>query len=199
MAITTEQIKKLRDLTGGISIMQCRKALEEAGGDEAKALLLLSKKGAEVAAKKSERTLGAGVVQSYVHSNGTVGALIELNSESDFVAKNEAFKALAYDIAMHIVALKPEYLKEEDVPAETLEKIGKMFSEEVEKSNKPEEIKKKMLEGKIASYVGERTLLKQPFIKNPDQTIEDLIKTYIQKFGEKIEIARFARFSVLDK
>lgn len=199
MAITTEQIKKLRDLTGGISIMQCRKALEEAGGDEAKALLLLSKKGAEVAAKKSERTLGAGVVRSYVHSNGTMGSLVELNSESDFVSKNEAFGALAYDIAMHIVALKPEYLKESDVPAETLEKIGGMFAEEVEKSNKPEDIKKKMLEGKIASYIGERTLLKQPFIKNPDQTIEDLIKVYIQKFGEKIEIARFARFSVLDK
>lgn len=199
MVITTEQIKKLRDLTGGISIMQCRKALEEAGGDEAKALLLLSKKGAEVAAKKQERTLGAGVVQSYVHSNGTVGALIELNSESDFVAKNEAFKALAYDIAMHVVALKPEFLKDTDVPAETLEKISKMFSEEVEKSDKPEDIKKKMLEGKIASYVGERALLKQPFVKNPDQTIEDLLKAHIQKFGEKIEIARFARFSVLDK
>ncbi|HRY62259.1 MAG TPA: elongation factor Ts [Candidatus Paceibacterota bacterium] len=199
MAITTEQIKKLRDLTGGVSVMQCRKALEDAEGDEAKALLLLSKKGAEVAAKKQERTLGAGIVQAYVHSSATMGALVELNSESDFVAKNEAFKALAYDIAMHIVALKPEYLKESDVPADALDKISKMFAEEVEKSNKPEDIKKKMLEGKIASYVGERTLLKQPFIKNPDQTIEDLIKAHIQKFGEKIEIARFARFSVLDK
>lgn len=198
MAITTEQIKKIRDLTG-VSVMQCRKALEEANGDEQKALLLLSKKGAEVAAKKSERTLGAGVVQTYVHSNGNVGAMIELNSESDFVAKNEEFKALAYDIAMHIVASKPEYLREEDVPSDKREDISKMFAEEVAKSNKPEDIKAKMLEGKIAAYVGERTLLKQPFIKNPDQTIDDLIKSYIQKFGEKIEIARFARFSVLDK
>jgi elongation factor Ts len=198
MAITTEQIKKIRDLTG-VSVMQCRKALEEAEGDEQKALLLLSKKGAEVAAKKSERTLGAGVVQTYVHSNGNVGAMIELNSESDFVAKNEEFRALAYDIAMHIVALKPEYLREEDVPADKKDEISKMFAEEVAKTNKPEDIKAKMLEGKISAYVSERTLLKQPFVKNPDQTIDDLIKSYIQKFGEKIEIARFARFSVLDK
>ncbi|MEI6296658.1 MAG: elongation factor Ts [bacterium] len=198
MAITSEQIKKIRDLTN-VSVMQCKRALEEAGGDEAKALLLLSKKGTEIAQKKAERTLGAGVVVSYVHSSGTAGSLIELNSESDFVAKNEGFKALAYDIAMHIVAMKPEYLKPEDVPADAVAKVEKMFAEEVEKANKPEEIKKKMLEGKISSYFGERTLLKQAYIKNPDQTIEDLIKAHIQKFGEKIEVARFTRFSVLDK
>jgi len=196
--ISTDQIKKLRDMSG-VSVMQCKKALEEAGGDWDKALLCLKKKGTEVAEKKSERTLGAGIVATYIHANGSAGALIELNSESDFVSRNEGFKALAYDIAMHITAMNPEFVKDEDISEDEKEKARKMFSEEVEKSGKPEDIKKKMLDGKISTFFGERTLLKQPFVKNPDQTIEDLIKTYIQKFGEKIEVARFARFSVLDK
>ncbi len=196
--ITTEQIKELRDSTG-VSVMQCKKALEDAGGDWDKALMLLKKKGSEVAEKKAERTLGAGIVTSYIHSNGNVGVLIELNSESDFVAKNEAFKTLAYDIAMHIAALNPEYVKEGDITEELREKVSAMFREEVQKSDKPEEIKNKMLEGKISSFLGERTLLKQPFVKDPSITIEDLIKAHTQKFGERIEVRRFSRFSILDK
>lgn len=196
--ITSEQIKKLRDATE-VSVMQCKKALEEAGGDWDKALLCLKKKGAEVAGKKAERELKAGLVEAYIHGNGTVGVIVELNSESDFVARNKDFKVLAYDIAMHIAAMKPEYLREEDIPADAKAKMQAVFAEEVAKTGKPEEIKKKMLEGKIGTYFAEKTLLKQAFIKNPEQTIEDLIKVYIQKFGERIELRRFARFSTLDK
>lgn len=196
--ITTEKIKELRDLTG-VSIMQCKKALEDAGGDWDKALMLLKKKGAEVAEKKAERTLGAGIVHSYIHANGSVGVLLELNSESDFVAKNEAFKSLAYDIAMHIAAMNPEYVKDEDISGEEMEKVSKMFQEEVDKLNKPEDIKKKMLEGKITTYLGERTLLKQAFIKDSNLTVAGLIESHIQKFGERIQVRRFSRFSILDK
>ena len=179
--------------------MQCKKALEDAGGDWDKAVTFLKKKGNEVAEKKSDRELKAGIVHAYLHSSGTAGAIIELNSESDFVAKNDAFKVLAYDIAMHIVAMKPEYIKDEDISSEMKDKVKSMFVEEVEKSGKPEEIKKKMLEGKISTYLGEKTLLKQSFVKDPNQTVEDLIKAHIQKFGERIEVRRFARFSTLDK
>lgn len=200
MAITSDQIKQLRDKTG-ISVMQCKKALEEANGDMDKALMLLKKKSGEIAEKKAERELKAGVVNAYLHSSGTAGAIIELNSESDFVAKNPEFKTLSYDIAMHIVAMNPKYIKREDVDPDELKKIEAMFAEEVEKTGagKPEEIKKKMLEGKISAYLAQMTLIDQPYIKNNDQTVGDLIKMYVQKFGEKIEVARFSRFSVLEK
>ena len=151
--ISTEQIKELREKTG-ISVMQCRKALEEAGGDMEKALVLLRAQGAAIADKKSDRTLGAGVIQTYVHASGTMGSIIELDSETDFVAKNPEFKSTAYDIAMHVAACAPE-----------------------------------SVEG----------LLDQPFVKDPSMTVAELIKAATQKFGEKIAVARFSRFSVLDK
>lgn len=147
MVITTEQIKELRDRTG-ISIAQCKKALEDAGGDIDKALGFLKEKGAEVAEKKATRELHAGVVSAYVHSNGKMGALAQVHVETDFVAKNEGFKALADDIAMHVAAMNPTDVAE---------------------------------------------LLAQPFVKDPSLTIDDLIKNHIQKFGERIEIAQFAR------
>jgi elongation factor Ts len=146
-----DQIKELRDKTG-ISVMQCSKALEQAGGDMDKALAILKEKSADIAAKKGDRTLGAGAVGSYVHSTGTIGAMVLLMSETDFVSKNKEFTDLARDIAMHIAASEVE-------------------------------------EGDIAA------LLSQPYIKNPDQTINDLISAAIQKFGEKVEVTRFARFS----
>jgi elongation factor Ts len=191
--ITTEQIKELRDSTG-ISVMQCKKALEEAGGDMPKALVLLKKKGAQVAAKKSDRVLGAGSVASYIHSTGSVGAMIELVSETDFVSKNEEFKSIARDIAMHITASNPEYLKKDDVPATAIETAKEMFVKEVE--GKPEAMREKILEGKLSSYFSDRILLNQPFIKNPEITIDELLQSAIQKFGEKIEISRFVRFEV---
>lgn len=145
--ITTEQIKELRDRTG-ISIAQCKKALEDAGGDLDKALGFLKEKGAEVAEKKATRELHAGVVSAYVHSNGKMGALVQVHVETDFVAKNEGFKALADDIAMHVAAMNPTDVAE---------------------------------------------LLAQPFVKDPSLTIDDLVKNHIQKFGERIEVAQFAR------
>ena len=193
--ISTEQVKELRDKTG-VSIMQCRKALEEANGDIEKALLILKKKGADIAANKGSRTLGAGAIQSYIHANGTVGAIVELSSETDFVAKNEEFKKAAYDIAMHVAATNPEFLSMDDISAEAKTKAEEAFVHEVD--GKPEEMKRKILDGKLNSYFSERVLLEQPFIKNPDVTIKELVNSLIQKFGEKTEIRRFVRFSTGD-
>lgn len=193
--ISTEQIKELRDMTG-ISVMQCKKALEEAGGDKEKALAILRKKSGDIAAKKSERELGAGVVESYVHTTKTIGALVELSCETDFVARNEEFVTLARDIAMHITATSPEYVDETQISEEAREKAIELFKKEVEESGKPADIKAKMMEGKLAAYFGERTLLAQPFVKNPDLTIKQLIDGGVQKFGEKIAVSRFVRFAI---
>lgn len=194
MAITTEQIKQLRDKTG-ISVMQCKKALEEAGGDESKALVILQKKSSEIALKKSDRTLGAGAVNVYIHPDRTVGSMVLLSCETDFVAKNAEFVSLAYDIAMHVAALSPVFLKLEDVPETELEKAKEIFAKEVEAMDKPALVKAKALEGKLSAYFGERTLLKQAFVKDDSITVAKLIEQATQKFGEKIEIARFERFS----
>lgn len=190
--ITTEQVKELRDKTG-LSIMQCKKALEEAGGDIEKAIVILRKASGGVASKKSDRTLGAGVVASYIHSGGSVGAIVELSCETDFVAKNEEFKAIAYDIAMQVAATDPQFLKMEDITPESKKSAMEVFSAEVE--GKPEDMKEKILEGKLNSYFGERTLLEQDFIKNPELKVKDLVTGAVQKFGERIEVRRFVRFS----
>jgi elongation factor Ts len=194
--VTTDVIKKLRDETG-VSVMQCKKALEEAGGDVAKAVVILKKKGADAAAKKADRTLAAGTIASYVHATGTVGAMVEIGCETDFVAKNPEFKQLAYDIAMHIAAAKPEFLKREDITPEARDLAASVFEKETE--GKPKDMKEKILEGKLAAYFADRILLDQPFIKNPDLTIAGLIASAVQKFGEKTEIIRFVRFGVLEK
>lgn len=193
--ITTEQIKELRDMTG-ISVMQCKKALEEAGGDKEKALALLRKKSGDIAAKKEGRELGAGVIESYIHNTKTVGVLVELSCETDFVARNEGFVALARDIAMHTAAMNPEYVDESYISDEARTKATELFKKEVEESGKPADIKEKMMEGKLSSYFAERTLLAQPFVKDPNVTIKQLIDGGVQKFGEKIAIARFVRFAV---
>jgi elongation factor Ts len=194
--ITTEQIKELRDKTG-VSVMQCRKALEEAKGDVEKAIILLRKKSGEIAAKKSDRTFGAGTIASYIHSNGSVGAMVELVSETDFVSGNQEFKALGYDIAMHIAASRPEFVRKEEITDADRKKVQEVFMDEVK--DKPENMKAKIVEGKLAAYFAEKTLLDQPFIKNPDVTIQGLIEGAVHKFGEKIEVARFVRYGVLGK
>lgn len=191
--ITTEDIKKLRELTG-ISVMQCRKALEEAGSDFDKAIVILRKRGAEVAAKKLDRTLGAGVVSSYIHATGEVGSMVELYSETDFVSGNEDFKKLAHDIAMHVTATNPEFLKSEDITDGAKNLAKAVFVKEVQ--GKPEAMREKILEGKLKSYFADKVLMEQPFIKNPELTIRALIDGAVQKFGEKIEIGRFVRFSI---
>jgi len=197
--ITTEQIKDLRDKTG-ISIMQCKKALEEAGGDMDKAVIILNKKSSQIAEKKSDRTLGSGIIQAYIHAGGIVGSMVELLCETDFVAKNEKFKALAYNLAMHVAATNPEFLKKEDILEEDLEKAKDVFAKEVEglseKTNQPDDLKDKILSGKIDAYFKDKILLEQTYIKDPDQNINSLIESTIQKFGEKIEVGRFIRFSI---
>ena len=196
MAITTEQVKELRDMTG-LSIMQCKKALEEANGDISKANILLQKKGAGIAAKKADRNLGAGRVVSYVHSTGNIASLVELLCETDFVAKNEEFGALAYNIAMQVTATNPQYLKMSDIPEATRKEAEEVFVKEVE--GKPAEIKAKILEGKLNSYFKEKVLMEQDYIKNPEVTINGLIESFIQKFGERTEIGRFTRIGVNQK
>jgi len=192
--VTVDQIKELRDVTG-VPVVQCKKALEEAGGDMNKAILLLRKTSGDVAAKKAERTLGAGTVASYVHANHSVGAMVVLSCETDFVSKHEDFRKLAYDIAMHVAATNPQYLKREDMPKDELEMVTETLKEEVPK-DKPEAIRTKILEGKINDYMKTKVLLEQPFIKDETITIEGLAKGAVQKFGERTEIMKFVRFSV---
>jgi elongation factor Ts len=194
MEITTDLIKSLRDLTG-VSVMQCKKALEEAGGDVEKAKIILQKHSAIAAGKKGDRTLAAGTVGVYLHNNGQIGAMVELCSETDFVSKNADFVALARDLAMHVSAASPKFLTMADIGEEDKKNASEVFAKEAE--GKPEEIKAKIIEGKLQSFFADQVLLEQTFIKNPDQTINALLQSAIQKFGEKIEITRFARFSVL--
>lgn len=192
--ITTDQIKELRDVTG-VSVMQCKKALEEAGGDMDKAILLLRKKSGDVASKKAERELGAGTVACYVHNNKSVGAMVILSSETDFVSKNEDFQKLAYDIAMHVAATNPPYLHKEDVSEADMKKVIEVLKNEIPK-DKPAEMQEKILQGKIDEYLKSQVLLLQPFIKDESQTIEQLLQSAVQKFGERTEVAKFARFTV---
>ncbi len=190
---STEQIKELRDLTG-VSVMQCKKALEEANGDMEQAKVLLRKKGSDVAAKKSDRELGAGVVESYIHNTKKVGAMVVLSCETDFVAKNDEFVALARDIAMHIAASHPQFTQREDVKEEDIQAAREVFTKEV--ADKPEDMRAKILEGKIDSFLKEKILYEQDFIKDPSLTIKNLVESATQKFGENIVVSDFVRYSV---
>ena len=190
---TTEEIKALRDMTG-VSVMQCKKALEEAGGDIEKAKVILRKQSSIAAGKKSDRTLGAGVAAAYVHAGGSVVGVVVLGSETDFVSKNEEFGKLAYDIAMHVAAMNPQFTTREDVKEEDLKAAREVFANEAAKV--PEASRAKAIEGKVDSYLKERVLLDQPFVKDSTVTIRQLIDSAVQKFGEKVEIVKFARLSV---
>jgi len=193
MEITSTQIKELRDKTG-ISVMQCKKALEEAEGDMDKALIILKKKRSEAADKKSDRALGAGAVGSYVHNTNEVAALVILSCETDFVAKNQEFVALARDIAMHVAALNPKFISRTEVDEVALQKAKEVFAAEV--VDKPVEMQEKILEGKLSSYFKEQILLEQPFIKNPETTIGELVNGAVQKFGENVIVTEIRRLSV---
>lgn len=188
---STEDVKKLRDMTG-VSIMQCKSALEEAQGDFDKAVMILRKKGSASALKKADRELGAGTVAAYVHSNKEVGAMVTLLSETDFVSKNEEFGRLAYDIAMQVAATKPLYVTREEIPGEKMEEIKSLFLKDVE--GRPENLKEQILEGKVSAYLKGIVLLEQDFIKDPEQTIKGLIEGATQKFGERIQVGGFGCF-----
>lgn len=191
MEISTESIKKLRELTS-VSVMQCRKALEEAGGDLAKAEVILKKHSAASAEKKADRELNAGAIGTYVH-DGSIGAMVLLSCETDFVSKNPEFIALARELAMHVAAANPTYLTTDEIPADAQATATAVFEKEVE--GKPEEMKAKILEGKLASYFRDQVLLEQGFIKDDSKTIKNLLNEATQKFGERVEISRFTRFS----
>jgi len=193
MEISSEQLKALREKTG-ISVMQCKKALEEAEGDMEKAVIILKKKRSEAADKKSDRELGAGAVGTYVHNTNEVAAMVLLACETDFVSKNEEFIALAKDIAMHAAATDPKFISRDEIPAEAIEKAKEVFLPELE--GKPEEMKEKIMEGKLSSYFKDQVLLEQDFIKNPDSTIGEMVTGAVQKFGENVSVAQISRVSV---
>jgi len=191
MEISIETVKALRDKTG-VSVAQCKKALEEAGGDIDKAEVMLRKKSGAAADKKADRALAAGYIGSYVH-DGAIGAMVLLSSETDFVAKNPEFSALAREIAMQVAATNPTYVNDTEIADDAKQAAIAVFEKEVE--GKPEEMKAKILEGKLASYFRDSVLMNQSYIKDEGKTVRDLVTEASQKFGERVEVSKFARFS----
>jgi elongation factor Ts len=195
--IATDQIKELREKTGA-GMMECKKALTECNGEFEKAIDLLRQKGLATALKKAGRTASEGLVESYIHM-GKIGTLLEVNCETDFVAKTDEFKELVKDIAMHIAAANPQYLMREDVPQEALEREKEIYRAQV--SGKPPQVVEKIIEGKLEKFYTDSCLIEQIFIKDPDQKkkIKDLITEKIAKLGENVVVRRFARFQLGEK
>jgi elongation factor Ts len=193
--MSMEKIKALRERTGA-GIVEVKKALDEAGGDESKAIEILRKSGQAKAVKKGDRETKEGVVVSYIHSNNRVGSLVQLFCETDFVARNEEFQELARDIAMHVTAANPKYVRPEEVTEEDLAKEKEIWREQLQNEGKPAEMLTKIIEGKEAKFRSESALLTQPFIKNPDVTVGDVITEKIHKIGENIQIGAFTRFEM---
>jgi elongation factor Ts len=195
MSVDIKAVSELRARTGA-GLMDAKKTLEASGGDIEKAVDMLRKAGAAKAAKKADRETKEGVVETYMHSNGKVGTMVVLTCETDFVARNEKFRQLAKDIAMHVAAANPEYLRVEDVPHPIIDKEKDIYKEQLRAQGKPEDMLEKIAEGKLSKFYEEKVLLKQPFIKDEDKTIEQLIEGAIAIIGEKIELTRFVRLSV---
>lgn len=195
MKITAKLVNELRRRTG-VGMMDCKKALEETGGDMDKAIKELRKKGFERAKKKMDRETAEGVVGSYIHNNLKLGVLVEVNCESDFVARNKEFLDLVKNIAMHIAAANPQYVSSEDIPRHVIEEEKDIIREQFKDSGKPDEIIDKIVEGKLSKFYSEVCVMDQPFIKDDKLTIRKLIASYISKFGENIRINRFARYAI---
>ena len=195
MGITASEVKELREKTGA-GMMDCKKVLTEANGDMEKAIELLREKGLAAAVKKSSRIAAEGVVDSYIHMGGKIGVLLEVNCETDFVAKTDDFKALVKDIAMQIAAANPKYLRKEDVDTAELEKEREILRMQALNEGKPEKIVDKMVEGRIQKYFKEVCLLEQPFVKDPDKSVQDLVTEKIAKIGENISVRRFVRYEM---
>lgn len=193
--ITIDKLKQLRESTG-VSVSECQKALEEASGDIEKAKEILRKWGKSLAGKKSARETKEGIVDSYIHPNKKIGVIIELNCESDFVAKSEEFKKLAHELCLQIAASKPLFLKEEDIPEEFLAGEREIYKEQLANSGKPKNLTDQIIEGKIARYKEEISLLSQPWIKDSDKTVNNLIEDHIARIGENIVVGRFARYEI---
>lgn len=194
MGISLEEVKKLKDLTG-VGLTDAKKALTDAEGDFDKALTAMRKKGLTRAEKKGEREAREGIVDSYVHS-GRIGVLVEVNCETDFVARTEDFTNLVHDIALHISASAPIYISAEDISSEEMKRATDEFSEKAKNEGKPAEMIEKIVGGQVKKYFAEKTLLEQPYIKNPDQTVGDLVKEHIAKLGENIVVRQMRRIEL---
>jgi elongation factor Ts len=193
--ISAELVKTLRDKTGA-GMMECKAALIEANGDLEEASTILRKRGLAQAAKKAGRATREGVVGSYIHMGGKVGVLVEVNCESDFVARTDAFQALVKDVAMHIAAADPRYVKREDVPADVLEKEREIYRAQFAQSGKPAAVVEKIVDGKLGAFYAQVVLIDQPYIREPSTTVAQLIAEATAKMGENITVSRFARFKV---
>ncbi|NQU82468.1 MAG: elongation factor Ts [Parcubacteria group bacterium] len=190
-----EQLKQLREETG-IPMMECKKALDEANNDLKRAKEILREKGKEMTKGREGRSASKGIVEAYIHGEGKLGVLLQLNCESDFVAKSDDFKKLAHDIALHIAAARPLFVSTDDIPEEFLDGEKKIYQKQIADSGKPQEIVNKILEGKLNKYKEEVSLLNQPWIKDTSKTIQDLIDEVKAKIGEKIEVGKFARYEI---
>lgn len=195
MGIELEKIQKLRETTAA-SMNEVKRALDEAKGDEAQALIILRKKGSAMADKKSSRATAAGTIASYVHGDGRIGVLLEVKCETDFVAKTEQFKQLSRDLVLHITAAKPKYVKPEDVPEDILQAEKEIYLSQTATLNKPEAVANQIIEGKIQKYYDDNCLLNQHFVKDESKTIKDIIAETVAKVGENIEIGKFVRFEI---
>jgi len=196
LEITTSMIKDLREATAA-GVLDCKKALEASGGDLEKAKVYLREKGL-AAAKKASRAAEEGLIEAYIHTGGRVGALIELNCETDFVARTEAFEELAHDLALQVVAARPLYLAPEDIPPDVLEEEKNVYRVQAREMGKPERIIERIVEGKLQKYYQEVCLMKQPFIKDDDLTVQDVLTEIFAKLGENIAVRRFVRFELGD-
>ena len=195
MAITAEQVKKLREATGA-GMMECKAALSEGGGDFDKAVVILRKKGRATAAKKSERVASDGIVMSYLHPGSKLGVLLELNCETDFVARMPEFQELAKDLAMHIAAMDPMYVRREDVPEEILAQEREIHREKALKSGKPASVIEKIVEGQLSKFLTEVCVYEQPFVKNDKLTVGQLLTEKVATIKENISLRRFSRFKL---
>ena len=195
MEVSASMVKDLREKTGA-GMMDCKKALSETGGDFQKAVDYLRQKGLATAAKRAGRIASEGRIGSYIHAGGKIGVMVEVNCETDFVAKTDDFQVFAKDVAMHIAASNPSYVRREEVSPEALEREKEIYRAQARDAKKPDKIIDKIVDGKLEKFFGEVCLLEQPFVKDPDITIQDLLNGFIGKVGEKVEIRRFTRFQV---
>lgn len=191
--ITPQMVKELRERTQA-GMMDCKRALEATGGDLEKAVDYLREKGLAAAAKKAGRRAADGLVEAYIHPGGRVGVLVEVNCETDFVAKTQDFQQLVRDIAMHIAAMRPEYVRREDVPAEVVEHEKRILTSAAKEEGKPENVIERIVTGRLEKFFEQVCLLEQPFVKDPDKTVGELVQEQIAKLGENIEVRRFVRF-----
>ena len=191
--ISAEQVRELRELTGA-GMMECKKVLEEVNGDREKATELLRERGVVKAAKKAGRIAAEGLVESYIHGDGRIGVLVEVNIETDFAAKNPEFREFVKDVAMQIAAARPEYVRREEVPADVIEKEKEIMKAQAIAEGKPEAVAEKIVAGRIDKYYGEVCLLEQDFVKDPDKTVQQVLTEKISNIGENITIRRFVRF-----